>query len=276
MINVENYFRPGTVSEAVELLSGENALALAGGTSVALSRDPAVRSLVDLSEIGELKTIEQDEHEIRLGAMVTMSRIRETAGLPDALVRCALSIGSTPLRNVITVGGELARGVYWNDLPVFLLAAGARVEVASREGVTIHPVDDLFATHPSKFLAGGKLVTRVFFPRTMKHLGFIKYARTRVDYSLLNCAAGLVVENGHIRDARVALGAVCPLPRRVSEVESVLTGAPANGETISRAAEALSALEPRSDFRVSREYQKHLMQVLIRRVLTETLETGNQ
>jgi CO/xanthine dehydrogenase FAD-binding subunit len=269
MINVEKFVRPASVDAAVAMLQEAGSLALAGGTGVSLSKDPNVRTVVDLSDLHDLRRIETTGDRVRLGALVTMTQLRHAPDLPPALVAAARSIGSTPLRNVITVGGELARGVYWNDLPVLLLALDAVVEVTSTAGVERVPVAAFLADHPKRALAGGKLITAVeFSPGSLPMNSYIKYARTEVDYAICDVACGLRVENGVIREARVALGAIVPLARRVPEAEQALLGQPAGTETFDRAAKAaVEAVEPRPDFRVSREYQRQLVEALVRRAL---------
>ncbi|MBU1069510.1 FAD binding domain-containing protein [Myxococcota bacterium] len=268
MINVEKFIRPETIGAAVSLLKAPDCIVLAGGTGVTLSRDPNVRTVIDLSDLQELKSIDITDERIRLGAMVTMTQLRRASGLPAALVTAARAIGSTPLRNVITVGGELARGVYWNDLPVALLAMDAVVEIASEAGVEKLPIAAFLAEHPKKTLAGGKLITAVEIERRFTHVGYLKFARTEVDYAICNLACGLRVEDGVIREARVAVGAIVPLARRIPEAEQSLVGTAPGEEAFVRAAKALvEAIEPRPDFRVSREYQRQLMESLTRRVL---------
>jgi len=269
MINVEKFVRPASVEAAVALLQAPDSVALAGGTGVSLSKDPNVRTVVDLSDLHDLKRIEAPADRIRLGALVTMTQLRRSSGLPAVLVEAARSVGSTPLRNVITVGGELARGVYWNDLPVLLLALDAVVELTSGAGVERVPVAAFLADHPKRALAGGKLLTAVeLSPAALPKASFIKYARTLVDYALCDVACGLRVEDGVIREARVALGAIVPLARRVPEAEQALLGAVPGAEAFERAAKAaVAAVEPRPDFRVSREYQRQLVEALVRRAL---------
>jgi len=268
MINVEKFIRPATVAAAVTHLQAPDCIVLAGGTGVSLSRDPNVRTVIDLSDLAELKRIEFFEGRIRLGALVTMTQLRQASGLPPALVAAARAIGSTPLRNVITVGGELARGVYWNDLPVLLLALDAIVELTTGAGVEKLAIAAFLAEHPKKTLAGGKLITAVELEKNFTHAAFLKFARTEVDYAICDLACGLRIEDGVIREARVAVGALVPLARRIPEAELVLIGATVGEEAFSRAAKAaVAACDPRPDFRVSREYQRHLLENLTRHVL---------
>ncbi len=269
MINVERFLRPVSISEAVNLLQEPAVFLLAGGTAASMVRDEKIRTVIDLSGLEELKSIDVDEQRIRLGAMVTMTRIRRHPGLPSALVRCARGIGSTPLRNVITVGGELAHGVYWNDLPVLLLALDAVVEVQSAtEGVRRVPVAEFLAEHPKKALSGGRMITAVEIPLPAGGVSYEKFARTLVDYTLCDVAVRLRIEGGLVRDARVAVGGVVPLARRIPEAEQALSGMPATPESFAHAARAaVENLAFRPDFRISREYQKHLVETLVRRHL---------
>jgi len=275
MLNVEKFIRPATVAAAVTHLKAPDTTILAGGTGASLSRDPAVRTVIDLSDLAELKRIEHSEGRIRIGAMVTMTQLRWDSSLPPPLVAAARAIGSTPLRNVITVGGELARGVYWNDLPVLLLAMDAVVELTTEAGVEKLAIAAFLAEHPKKTLAGGRLITAVEIEDRFTHVSFLKFARTEVDYAICDLACGLRVEDGVIREARVAVGALVPLARRIPEVEQALTGAPLGEETFARAAKAaVAAVEPRPDFRVSREYQRQLLENLTRRVLESAGHPG--
>lgn len=268
MINVERFVRPNSVAEAVALLQEPAAFLLAGGTAAAMIRDEKIRTVIDLSELEELRILDANSQRIRLGAMVTMTQIRRHNGLFPALVQCVRGIGSTPLRNVITVGGELAHGVYWNDLPVLLLAADARVELQDANGIEQVPVATFLAEHPKRALSGGRMITAVEIPLPADGVVYEKFARTQVDYTLCDVAVRLQIADGVVKDARVAVGGVVPLARRVPEAEQALAGAPANPESFDRAARAaVDALAFRPDFRISREYQKHLVETLVRRQL---------
>lgn len=268
MINVEKFLRPQSVFEAVNLLQDPATFLLAGGTAAAMNRDEKIRTVIDLSGLAELKTIDVNSQRIRLGAMVTMTQIRRHASLLPALIMCARSIGSTPLRNVITVGGELAHGVYWNDLPVLLLAADAQVELQTANQCEKVPIATFLADHPKRVLSGGKMITAVEIPLPADHLTYEKFARTQVDYTLCDVAIRLWIHDGIVHDARVAVGGVVPLARRVSEVEQALVGAPAETASFRRAANVVvDALAFRPDFRISREYQKHLVETLVYRQL---------
>jgi len=275
MTNLEQFAHPRSVEEALALLAGgrDDVRPLAGGTSLVLAGDLRARVLVDLSRAG-LDAITLSGDELHLGATATFRSVARSRAVLDAgldgLAEAAAACGSSLLRNQITVGGNLV-GLYpWSDLPPMLLALGARVRVRSAAGSREVAVEELVARHPTKQLQSGELVVEVVVPRAGAQTGcaFLKFARTAFDYSLCDAAAWVRLDGGVIRDARVAVGALRPLPVRLRSAEAALAGQPP-GEAVFAAAAAAGAAEAEvlADFRASPEYRRELCGVLVRRAL---------
>ncbi len=274
MKNVEAFVRPDTVEEILTAMQRPGALALAGGSTITLSKDPNVRLLVDLSGAPDLKAIKTDDTHLLLGPMVTMTHLIESDAVAFvALTQAARSVSSTPIRNQVTLGGEVARGVYWTDLPVALLALDATVKIANATTTRLMPMKELYTHHPSKVLEHDEIITQILVPRAPVKNAFIKFAKTNVDYALLSVAAGLTLGNmGTIETARIAFGAVTPLARRLPNVEEHLRGKAPSLPLFREAAErAVEELTYRSDFRVSPEYQREMVRVHTVRVLENAL-----
>lgn len=271
MINVEQYDRPDTLKEALELLETEGAVALAGGTSLSLSKNPSWNSVVDLSDIEEIQSIEEDDKFITIGSMVTMTELfRHPGNMPCSIAAAARAVSSTPIRNMTTVGGSLARGVYWNDLPVALLSLGASVGLASKNETRRISIDELYASHPSKVLKTGEIITDVRVELGKYKTNFIKLARTHVDYALLNVCSSIEVKGQTIVSGRISVGGVVNIARLVNAAADVISGKEYSDELFVKAGVVASeSIEYRSDFRVNREYQKAVTAKLVTRSLRD-------
>jgi carbon-monoxide dehydrogenase medium subunit len=275
MRNLAEFQHPGTVEAALALLAATpgEARPLAGGTSLVFTADPRTRVLVDLSRAG-LAGVTLADNALRLGAMATARALAKSplvaeAGLPG-LAEAAAACGSRLLQNQITVGGNLV-GLYpWSDLPPMLVALDAAAEVRSASGARTVPVVDLVARHPTKQLQPGELIVAITVPRAPAGAGcaFEKFARTAVDYTLCDVAAALVIEGGTITRARLAVGALRPLPARLPAAEAALVGAQPTAAAFAAAGEAAAGeVQVASDFRASRDYRRELCGVQVRRAL---------
>ncbi|MBN2723021.1 MAG: FAD binding domain-containing protein [Deltaproteobacteria bacterium] len=269
MINVEEYVRPQNLAEALEHLGDSGSVAIAGGTSLALSRNPAWTKVVDLSDIEEIDGITEDGDKLHLGAMVTMSDIlRYPGNIPCSIVAAAKSVSSTPIRNMATVGGSMVRGVYWSDLIVALLALDAQVELATADETRVISSSELYATHPSKVLKQGEIITGVTVDMFKFRTHFIKLARTKVDYAIMSTCASIQISDGSIEQARITIGGAVNLATRLVEVEEMLAGQMPDGELFKAAGvKAGNVASFRSDFRVNSEYQKSVTEKLVARAL---------
>ncbi len=102
---------------------------------------------------------------------------------------------------------------------------------------------------------------------------YLKFSKTQSDFGLLNAAAVIKLEKGICRKARIALGAISPLPLLLTRVEEILKGKPLAGEILEQAARtACETLEPSGDFRVMQGYKKEIVPVLVSRCLSLAME----
>ncbi len=164
------YHRATSLEDALEALAEPDAKALAGGQSlipVLKLRIARPSLLVDLGGL-ELRSIERDGDELRIGALATWKDLTSSLELDSSglagLADCASSIGDLQVRNRGTIGGSLAHADPASDMPAMLLALGARVETRSPDGERSLSVSELLVGPFTTALGERELITAVVLP----------------------------------------------------------------------------------------------------------------
>ena len=262
MKTCQNFHLAKTIDDALAAIkhsAGEVAV-LAGGTDLLLDiqqgRHSIVDLMVDITSIPELKKLELRGDEIFIGAGVTHRKITNDSLIIEharALAEASGLIGGPQVRNVATLGGNVAHALPAADGTIALMSLNARVEIASEKGRRIAPLAELFrgpgqnTLDPrSEILVGILLPLREegqasAFKRVMRPQG--------VAIAILNCAVWLHREGELIRDVRISIGPSGPTPRRLADAEAVLRGQPYNVDLIE---EAYQAILGEASFRTSR------------------------
>jgi len=283
----DRYLQPTTVDEALRVLAqapGE-ARVIAGGTDLLLDlqqgRQVPVRALVDVTGIPELCEIRAEDGALIVGAAATHSRIVEHPLLirdaPCLVEACSL-IGGPQVRNVATLGGNVAHGLPAADGTIALLALGAQAVVADADGRRTVPLEDLFVAPGRTTLSGrAAILVGLRFPQRGPHEGsaFHRIMRPQgVAIAILNMALWLRLdETGTIDEARLAAGPGGPTPRRSRKAEARLCGQSAKRVDIEGVLVALAEeVQLRtSAHRATAEYRHHLLGVLLRRIVPRAL-----
>ena len=283
MSQIAEYHRPRKIEEALKLLQqgGGKAVLLAGGTSLGVRMPNRIEMLVDMADLG-LDTIEAKDGAVVIGAGVTVSDLLSSTILDrlygGILTQASRVLGSTPLRNRITIGGNAVQVLPWSDLPGVLLAMDASFDICSAGGRTRSlTADEFYARHPRTHLSPAEMVSAIRIPvPRYTHLGaFTKVTRTTVDYAGLSVAVTLQMEQNRVVTSRIVAGALRPLPMRIRQSEAAVDNQQVTGELFLRAgAIAAGSVEPTRDFRYSQRYRKHLLKVWIRRCLEEAAGRG--
>ena len=279
-----DYYRPGTVDEAVELLgSVEGARPLAGGHSLLPAMKLRVASppaLVDLTRIEELTGISQTGSSLIIGALTTHAEVAasELVGSTcPVLADVASHIGDPQVRNRGTMGGSVAHADPAADYPTLLCALGATVHVArSGGGQRTVSAGDFFVDLFTTGLAAGELVTAVEVPvMAARQAGvYIKHRHPASSYAVVGVAAVVTVDGGSCTAAGIGIGGVTGKPERASAAEAALVGAVPSNESIVAAADAVAADldNPIGDSYASGEFRVHLASVLTKRALGAAFE----
>lgn len=277
MKNVKAYFKPTTIAEAMKLLRehpGKGKL-IAGGTNVVVDQDPALDYLVDLHHLG-LDYITEEETCVRIGACTTIQELYQSALIRSfangLLAQVASWFGSRQIRNVATIGGNLAEGLSAADTAPALLAMDAQVIIVG-ETERIVPISGFFRKEGGTILHH-ELIKEVLIPKEFQHAAgkFLKNGKTHEDISIVSVTTVILMQQTSCQKARIALGAVAPTPIRIPQAESVLEGHIPTKERIAQAAETVVAnIHPIDNFRASAYFRKQISRVYTIRALSECL-----
>lgn len=273
IISIEEYFIPRNLKEAFSLLQkGKSFYPLAGGTSLAFSKPKGIRGIVDLSCTG-LNYIKQKKDGIYIGAATPVCDLVKQSVFSSyfgGVVReAALTLATTPLRNLITVGGNILRIYPWSTLPVLFLALGAKFKTMGKVENTFE-VDEFLSRQPRSHLKNGQLLKEIILPGNddSASAAYLKFSLTKTDFALFNIAAVLWIKKGKCRKARIAIGAVSALPFRLLKAEEALNGASITEEVLKSAAQiGAESIKPLRDFRVQDDYKSRIAPALIERCL---------
>ncbi len=283
------YAAPSSLAEAIALLAqgGEGARPLAGGTDLITQMKEARRHcqlVVDLKRIPELTHISYSEAEgLYLGAAVPCAELTAHPAVRrfyPALAGAAGLIGSTQIQSRATLGGNLCNAAPSADGVPALIVLGAEAVIEGPAGRRTVPVETVCTGPGRTSLTPGEVLVAFRLPPPPPNSGaryFRFIPRNEMDIAVAGAAAWLVVEDGVVRNARIALSAVAPTPLRVPAAEAALVGRPAGPAAWAEAAElAAAAARPISDVRGSAEYRLHLVRVLTRRALDAALAASQE
>jgi carbon-monoxide dehydrogenase medium subunit len=258
-----DYARPGSVEEAVQLLSArEDARALAGGQSlvnVMKTRVAAPELVVDLNGIDALREIAADGGALTIGAMTTYAAIvasPEVAAARPVLAEVARTIADVQVRNRGTIGGNVCSNDPTNHFPPLLAALQAEFTIRSPGGERTVDTDEFFegvfatAVHP------GDLLTAIRIPaKGDARDGWASTTLGREGTGIVSAAAS--VSGG---SARIAIGCVAATP--------VVVTASADETAVADAVKSAD-LDPPADVHASADYRRHLAAVLAARAVRE-------
>lgn len=270
MSNISEFLRPVSVPEATRMLRTAGRAALAGGTFLGAHCPPRVTGLVDLSQLG-LSYIKASGTGAALGATTTLAAVAESVRC-GPLAACAADAATEPLRQMITVGGNVMMPLRWSDLPLLLRVLDAEFTVRGQgTRLRTYTSDVFFKQPPASLLKAGELLTEVRVPALRGvRLARRKLVRNHGDIPGIQVAAALRLQRGRIRNARIGFVAQKPLPARLAACEQLVEGKKPDAELFAAAAAAAQAAAgPLSDTRFSSAYLQEILGVFVRRVLEE-------
>jgi CO/xanthine dehydrogenase FAD-binding subunit len=273
------YVRPDRLEDALAILAEEPRLILAGGTDVypAHTTRPIDRPVLDITGLPGLRGVTEDEDGWRIPALTTWTDLVE-APLPpafDGLRAAARTIGGRQIQNAGTLCGNVVNASPAADGLPSLLALDAEVELASASRRRVVPVAAFVLDNRVTDLRPGELVTGLRVPRieesarsTFAKLG----SRAYLVISIVAVAVVVVVADGEIADARVAVGACSPVARRLPVLEAALVGRPADASLAQVVVpQHLAGLAPLDDVRGTAAYREDAALTVVRRAIAQVV-----
>ena len=277
MLKIAAYHKPTTLVEAAALLAEDGRTIIAGGTDLLVNPRymVGVREVVDIRKL-RLNYIGAENGWLHIGAGATMRTVAQQATLQrlanGILARGAAVCGSPNIRNMATLVGNIASALPSADTPPALLALNAEVVLIGTNGERVVPLDNFFVG-PAQSVRERELISELRIPLADSddlRGGFYKIGRTAEDISMVNAAATLKIQGGTITRARLVLGAVAPVPLRVTRAEEALAGQLATEETFQRAAELVrDEVRPITDHRATAAYRRKMSSVTAVRALRQ-------
>jgi CO/xanthine dehydrogenase FAD-binding subunit len=273
-VTTQAYYLPQSVDEAISLLAehGPTLLVMAGGT-IAM---PLINEGISLPEKvmglrrADLKYVNRSNGVVEIGATTTLSQMLTQEEMP-LLQQAAHHIGGWAIRNMGTVGGNLFAPPPSGDFAVALLALDAQVKLVSKDGERVLPLTEFYTGFMTTALAPGELVTEILVPMPKGKTAYIKYGRRHANTpAVVTLAANLVLDGKKVVDARLALNGVGPHPLRATKAEAALIGSTLDSTAIAAAAiTAAEECEPFTDAVASEWYRRKMVDVYVRRALTQ-------
>lgn len=289
-----HYLIMKSVKETLQYLTeeGGKARVVAGGTDLTLQmqgKNVSERdlTLLDISQIEEIRGIRESEGFLFIGAATTITEISSSNLIhtkAHALAQGANWLGSPQIRNVATIGGNVVNAQPAADTSVPLVALGAEAKIVSPEGERYMPVEELFrgagesSINPCRELISHFRVPIWEVPRRSSCMERLA-KRKAFTLPTLSVAACVEIEEGgeSFQQVRIVVAPVAPTTYRARRAEEILKNVPITKENINRAAAiAKEDANPRHSLRGSATYRKEMVEVLTRRALLAALSRLNK
>jgi carbon-monoxide dehydrogenase medium subunit len=278
------YFRPESISEAIALLQehGDGAKILSGGQSlipmmkIRLARPEFI---IDINRLADLHYVKEEAGFLKIGGLTREADL-ETSDLIRSkypiILDTAASIADPQVRNMATVGGNLAHGDPANDHPATMLALEAEIVAVGQHGERIIPIKDFFLSVFTTALEHGEILTEIRIPIPPSGSGgaYFKLERKVGDFAIVGVAAQVTVDGaGVCRRIGIGLTNVGATPIKATRAEGFLLGKTMDKQQIDQAAQlAAEEAQPSSDLRGPAEYKVSMVRELTKRGLVRACE----
>ena len=274
---------PASPDDLAQVLEAEpKATVVAGSTDVGLWVTKMMRDISPVVFIGglrELQAISEEDGVVTIGAGVSYSEGRDYLGrrIP-ALGMLIDRIGGEQVRNMGTIGGNIANGSPIGDMPPPLIALGARLTLRKGKQRRTIALEDFFIAYGRQDRQPGEFVEAVHVkvPAPDAHFAVYKVSKRRdEDITAALGAFHVTVADGVVGSARIAYGGMAATPKRAKAVEAALLGRPWTQATVEAAQAAYAQdYQPLSDMRASADYRALAAKNLLLRFYMETTGTA--
>ena len=270
----KNYHQPASLEEALQLLQSlPEARLVAGGTDVLVELQRGIKptsTLVDISNLHDLKYVHLDDGVFRLGALATHNDVlasRECIESALPLAQACIEVGAPQIRTRGTITGNLVTASPANDTIAALIALDAELTIVSLDGERIVRLDEFYSGVRRTVLQPGEMVCEIGFKALgQQERGMWRRIGLRRAQAISVIHVGIVVSlhEGVVQGARIALGCLAPTVVRARQTEEFLEGKRLDPVVCEEAGRlACSEVRPISDLRGSAEYRLATLASLI-------------
>jgi carbon-monoxide dehydrogenase medium subunit len=282
------YFRPQSVREAITLLEqhGSGAKILSGGQSlIPMMKVRIARPeyLVDINRIQELRYIREEDGYLKIGGLTRESDLEYSELIKSKypiILDTAAMIADPQVRNMATVGGNLAHGDPANDHPATMLALRAEVIASGPGGERVIPIKGFFVSLFTTALEHNEILTQIRIPTPPARSGgaYFKLERKVGDFATVGVAAQVTLEaSGICIYAGIGLTNVGPTPLDGQRASDFLKGKSLDEMSIKQAARiAAEDAQPSSDLRGPASYKTSMVRELTIRALVRARERASR
>ena len=277
----DRFFVPASVDDLADLRSQHpTSVIVAGATDVGLWVTKFMRPIapaIFIPHLDELHRIEETASGLIIGACVTYTEFQASVArhFPQ-IAHYWNRIGGEQVRNMGTVGGNVANGSPIGDTPPVLIALGASVTLRQGGERRTVPVEKFFIDYGKQDRLPGDFVEALHVPFVGADDTFAAYKvskRRDEDISSVAAAFRLKISDGKVAEAVIAYGGMAATPKRASTVETLLTGKPWSLQSITEAQAGFDDdFSPIGDWRASAEYRALVARKLLARLFLETTQ----
>jgi carbon-monoxide dehydrogenase medium subunit len=281
-----DYLEPTTVAEACALLkqhAGE-AKVFAGGSHLTILMKQGLynpKVLVNIKKISELRGIKYASEGLTIGALVTHREIETSALVREkfpVLCDAEREVANIRVRNMGTVGGNLASAEPLTDLAQIFISLDGQAKITGPSGQRTIPIEELFVDFYTTSIAEDEIITQVVIPPLPPQSGieYIRFSSSSVvDKPSAGVAVRLTLDNGGetVQTARIVLGCVGATPVRARKAEALITGKKVTPELAEEAGSIASQeCSPTTDLRGSEQYKRAIVRTLVKRAAAKAYE----
>ncbi len=269
---------PRSLAAALAALAEDPGLVPVAGCTDLMVCEPlervALPGVIDLLRVPELAGLRRVDGGLEIGATTTFREIGESPQVRrdyPALAAAAAVVGGRQIQNRATIGGNVANASPAGDSLPVLLALDAEVTIAGASGDRVVPYREFHSGYRKTALAPGELLVAVRLPAPAAGTRqLFRKVGTREAQAISKVVVALAarLEEGAIREPRLAAGSVAPIPVRFESVERFLAGRRPDVETADEAGRlAAASVEPIDDVRSTAAYRRFALERVVRRMV---------
>jgi len=273
----KKYFAPSNVNELIKTLKQyPNSKLLSGGTDVSLvvtKERKDLDSLIYMNSIDELNYIRKNDNYIEVGATTPLidfeSYIKKY--FPD-FAQILKRYGSTQIRNVCTIAGNIATASPVGDTLPLLLSLDSQIIIKDKDKTKILPLNGFFINYRKTKLKRGQFIHSIRIPLLLKNIFKAYKISKRIDDDISSVCASFNVEfkNNKVKKIRIAYGGMANIPKRAINCEKILLNSSLSDNIVNKAKKSLEKdFKPITDARASQKYRMEVAKNLLEKCFLE-------